>query len=236
MRRAKPILWLAIFLCCAATSRAETTEAPNCRNGIFVEEGVSYALAKIKGDGKANLLLDTAPCPSDAASCQSSSYVLPDDFVITGRSFGAYRCVFYRNRKNLAGSAGYVAESRLELVPAETFASKNWVGAWRLGDDRIDIRITRDGKLAAEGEAYWPSANPSPKEVPGGPHSGGMGGVAAPTGNQVAFIDDHKICEVNLTLLPPFLLARDNGSCGGANVYFRGVYMRAGAERNKPHR
>lgn len=55
-----------------------------------------------------------------------------------------------------------------------------------------------------------------------------MSGEAAPKGDQAVFVDAEDECHVSLTLLPPFLLARDNNRCGGMNVRFDGVYMRAG--------
>lgn len=228
MHSSKKIFALSVVVAASASAvRAESAQAPDCRNGIFVEDSVSYSLAKITGEGKVFFVEDIAPCPNDTTACKMKSYLTLGDIVIAGRSFGGWRCVLYRDQKNFAGSAGYVPDSRIETRSATVVTTKDWLGTWRVGDDYIKLRKTRDGRLMAKGEAFWPSANPSPKEVPGGPHTGGMSGVATPSGNQVVFSDDEKICEVKLTLLPPFLLARDNGSCGGANVYFRGVFMRA---------
>jgi len=231
------ICLLPLFLT-AFSPAASGEEAPNCRNGIFVEDGVTYGLAKVTGSDKLSFIEDAfycdkdkqkgpcPVCPSDDAACKSKSYVLPGDVVIAGRSFKGYRCILYRNDKNVAGSAGYVPEGRLEALPVAQVAQKDWLGAWRMGDDAITLHARGD-KLSARGEAYWPSANPSLKERPGGPNMGEMSGLAAPKGNQVSFVDDEDECHVNLTLLPPFLLAHDNERCGGMNVRFDGVYLRA---------
>jgi hypothetical protein len=82
-------------------------------------------------------------------------------------------------------------------------------------------------------EAYWPSANPSRADASGGPHTGEMSGEAAPNGDRVVFVDGEDECHVDATLLPPFLLARDNDRCGGANVRFNGVYLRSAAGKRK---
>lgn len=234
---------LALFLTVIATT-ASAEEAPNCRNGIFVEEGVAYGLARVTGGDRLSFIEDAyycdkekqkAPCPicpSEDAACRSKSYLIPGDLVITARSFKGYRCILYRNEKDFAGSAGYVPENRLEALPAATVTQKDWLGEWRMGDDSITLRA-RGAKLAASGVAYWPSANPSPKEVPGGPHMGQMSGVAAPMGDRIAFADAEDECHVSLTLLPPFLLARDDNRCGGMNVRFDGVYLRAGKSRKR---
>lgn len=228
----------------ALSTAASAAEAPNCRNGVFVEEGVTYGLAKVTGEGKLFFVEDAfycdkdkqkgacPVCPSEDAACLAKSYVLPGDLVIAARSFNGYRCILYRNEKNFAGSAGYVPEGRLEALPAAEVKQKDWLGAWRMGDDSITLRAKGD-KLSASGEAYWPSANPSLKERPGGPNIGQMSGVAAPKGNQVAFSDDEDECHVSLLLLPPFLLARDDNHCGGMNVRFDGVYLRAGKAKSR---
>lgn len=214
------------FAALAASAQAETKTAPECRNGLFVEDGFDYALARIKGADNAFFIDDNAPCPNDTPACRTKTYVLSGDLVIAGRAFGPYRCIFYRNQKDFSGSAGYVPETRLEILPKADVSEKDWLGEWRMGDDFIKLRKARDGKLSASGEAYWPSANPSLKERPGGPNTGEMSGTAAPKGTQIGFADEEDICRVSLTLLPPFLLAKDNGSCGGANVTFSGVYLR----------
>lgn len=233
-------LLASIALCGAAMAAPEMT--PDCRNGLFVEEGVSYGLATIAGEGKAFFIEDNIycdekkgacpVCPTDEAACRSKAFVLPGDLVVTGRSYKGYRCILYRDQKNVAGSAGYVPESRLQAQPAASVTQKDWLGEWRMGDDSITLRARGD-KLSASGEAYWPSANPSLKERPGGPNIGEMSGVAAPKGNQVAFIDSEDECHVSLTLLPPFLLARDNNRCGGMNVRFSGVYLRAAGRKTR---
>lgn len=222
---------LCAFAALIASARAETPAAPDCRDGSFVESESPYALAKIKGDENAFFIDDNAPCPNDTPACRTKTYVLPGDTVIVGAAFGAYRCIFYRSQKDPAGSAGYVPESRLGILPKADVSEKDWLGEWRMGDDFIKLRKTRDGKLSAAGEAYWPSANPSPKERPGGPNIGEMSGTASPMGAQVTFAADDDVCRVSLTLLPPFLLAKDNGSCGGANVTFSGVYLQPAARR-----
>lgn len=96
---------------------------------------------------------------------------------------------------------------------------------WRNGDNYIRLRAKR-ATLSARGEAFWPSANPSRRDAPGGPHVGEMSGASAPTGNRVTFVDGEDECHVSLTLATPFVLAKDNQRCGGVNVSFDGVYLR----------
>jgi len=145
--------------------------------------------------------------------------------VITGTKTGAYICAFFPSRNG--GSAGYVRQD--EIAPQSLPASlppAAWNGTWLDGDNRIVLRAD-DGRLTASGTAYWPSANPSPRQRPGGPNLGEMSGTATPNGNTVVFAGNNPAdCRVTLTLLPPFLLAADNMNCGGMNVSFAGVYRR----------
>ena len=56
------------------------------------------------------------------------------------------------------------------------------------------------------------------------PH-GLRGGPLAISGHRATYADDN-LCELELTLLPDFLLIADNHKCGGVNVTFSGVYRR----------
>ncbi len=234
---------LVTFLLCARCPPvlAGPPVAPDCRNGLFPPDGAKLGLAKITGEDKAFLREDTIFCPSDKkdcpvcpgdAACQSKTYLIPGDLVVTAQSFSGHRCVLYLNKKNGWSYAGYLPEARLDIQPAQDVAFKDWLGEWRNGDNYIRLRAKGE-KLAAKGEAFWPSAHPSLKEAPGGPHLGEMSGVAAPAGDQVSFADSEDICQVSLTLLPPFLLGKDNGECGGANVSFSGVFTRAPVGRKR---
>jgi hypothetical protein len=211
--------------CCGLSGSAWATDAPECRNGSFPLQEITFRLAKIVGAPRTYLRSDIAPCPDDSAACRGRVYVVPGDTVITGVPSGAYVCAFFPGRNG--GSAGYVLQSEIvEQPPAASLPLAAWVGTWRDGDNSIALRA--DGaRLIASGNAYWPSANPSPRYRPGGPNIGELDGSALPQGNIVAFGDDGPAeCHVRLTLLPPFLLAADNKNCGGMNVSFTGVYRR----------
>jgi hypothetical protein len=150
---------------------------------------------------------------------------VPGDIVLTSTETGAYVCAFFPGKNG--GSAGYVRDDELASEPhAAAVPLAAWNGNWRNGDNNIVLRA-KAGRLSATGQAFWPSANPSPKERPGGPNLGDMGGTATPNGNTVEFVGDPANCRITLTLLPPYLLAVDHDTgCNGMNVSFTGVYRK----------
>ena len=213
----RPLATALVVVCCASSGTARATDTATCRNGSFPTQETAFGLASVVGTPRTYLRSDTPPCPDDSAECRGRVYVVPGGIVLTGATNGAYVCAFFPSRNS--GSAG--AQPSPASVPLAA-----WNGKWRDGDNSIVLRI--DGaRLTASGEAYWPSAHPSPKERPGGPNLGDMGGTATPTGNIVVFAGKNSAdCRVTLTLLLPFLLAADNMSCGGMNVSFSGVYRK----------
>ena len=195
----------------------------SCRNGMFSAQDTSYALAKVTGAPRTYLRTDIAPCPDDGAACRGRVYVVPGDVVLTSITHGPFVCAYYPGK---GGSAGFVRLDEVQVQPTPIPALSAWVGTWKDGDDSIVLHA-RGNQLIASGNAYWPSATPSLKDAPGGPHIGEMSGQAIPKDGTVVFAgNDPDDCRVKLTLLPPYLLAADNLNCGGANVSFIGVYRK----------
>jgi hypothetical protein len=196
-----------------------------CRNGSFPETEIhSLGLAKVAAAGSTHFIEDSDPgCPSESQRCRDRAYLVQGNVVLTGRARGSFVCAFFPNR--VGGSAGWLRSADLTRLPAVAAPPPTaWAGRWRDGDN--DIRLTARGpELAASGSAYWPSANPSPKQFPGGPNLGDMSGVARPQGASVVF-GKAEDCRVELALIGDYLVASDNSGCGGMNVRFNGVYRR----------
>ena len=211
---------------CWLYAQTAATEDLSCRNGGFPALDNDIGLAKVVGAGKLRFHDDMNGCPRDDEACRrGNGYVLPGDVLLAGRRHAGYQCVFYPDQS--AGSAGWVPQDRLQLLPLDaTPRWKAWVGRWRNGDNVI--ALTRKGDLlAASGEAYWPAANLSEEEWPGGSNSGAMGGEAKPVGRQVVFTDDGDDgCTVRVALVGKWLVVADNHRCGGMNVNFDGVYRK----------
>ncbi len=218
------LLLLLVTLSPMTAFATDMADDGSCRNGSFPSEQSNFALAKVAGVSRLYFLDDMDGCPARGEpACRQHSYVVSGDTVVTGRDRGPFRCAFFPNKEG--GSAGWVDSSRLQPLPVTPPSLKLWVGDWHDGDDGLKIRL-HGRQLQVEGEAYWPSANPTPQERPGGPNLGGVEAVAAPHGDQVDFIEDS--CKVHAQILGDVLVVSDNSECGGMNVRFDGVYRRSG--------
>lgn len=201
-----------------------------CRNGAFPTEQSDFAVALVAGDARLYLLGDSDGCPAKGEpACRQRSYVVGGDTLVTGRTLGGYRCAFYPN--TVGGSAGWVDVRRLQPLPARAAPTlRDWVGHWYDGDNTLDLRM-QDGQLAVTGEAFWPSAKPTPQR-PYGPNLGQVDAVARPDGAKVYFSDsDDAGCKLQAQWLGDYMVVSDNAECGGMNVRFNGVYRRQAAAR-----
>jgi hypothetical protein len=119
---------------------------------------------------------------------------------------------------------GWLPQPRVAARPIDAAPPlTDWIGTWRLYDNRIVLKRDGDG-IGAEGDAYWPGKNIMPA------NEGSFGGTAKPAGNRLHFADEPQGCTVDLTLAGPFLVVADNRECGGHNVSFTGIYTRRGQQ------
>ncbi len=210
------------LLLLATSSAAFAQDDGFCRNGRFPIDNHPVGLAVIAGSGPARFLTDMDGCPSPEARCRQGAYVIPGNRVVTGRSNGSYVCVYYPSRGG--GTAGWMDATRLSPVATNPNPPLSaWIGRWSdEGNPRVSFR-RRGAGLEVEGEAHWPSPNPSPREFPGGPNEGSIGEPARLSGNSARAAE----CNVSFILLGDLLIAEDpEGTCGGMNVNFTGVYRR----------
>lgn len=218
------LLAAAVFatLVLAGPARAEGEDDGMCRNGLFAEQNSSFGLARVTGAGRAHFLQDMDSCPNDSAACRQKAYLVTGDRVVTGRSKGAYVCAFFTNAGG--GSAGWMAKSRLAALPVNPRpAPAAWLGRWADGDNWVRFGRLGTKGLRVDGMAWWPSANPSPEQRPGGPNMGEVSGPLRLMSNR-AF---EPGCAITFHLLGDVLVVSDpERRCDGMNVTFSGVYLR----------
>ena len=222
-RKVASLAFICVFTPISALHAADADEW-FCRNGSFARsERDTLGLAEVQPGADLALLGDMEGCPNESEACRIRGAIVAGSDVITGRAHGRYVCVYQSN--NQGGSAGWALTSQLT---AKSFAKNPplsaWKGMWAHFDNRIRLTVNNNA-LAVVGKAFWPSANARIKELPGSPHSGSFSGSGVPDQNRLTISSEG--CEATLTLLGHYLLASDNGMCGGANVRFDGSYQRS---------
>jgi hypothetical protein len=188
--------------------------------------------------------LDQKGCPSTAPECRDRAYLVPGDQVIVSQAQGDLACASYVNPKGLV-RAGWLPRTALANAPDQTGTRlEDWVGRWRAPEQSLVIReATAAGTLKIQGEATFGALSPDWVNR-GAVNTGSIEAVAKPEGSSLAFTmgpnatlpydqGGETDCRVRLRLLGPFLLAEDNGSCGGLNVSFSGAYRKSTASKAK---
>lgn len=213
---------LVFFLFLGASASAEAIDEGDCRNGLFGVVNPSVGVGIALGKGRSYFLDDMNGCPSEARQCRKSAYLVSGNQVITGRKHGKYVCVYYPSKGG--GTAGWIEASRIRQTPVrQRPAIREWIGRWS-DEGNPSVRFyLRQGKLAVEGDAYWPSPNPPLSERPYGPNMGSVNEALRLKGN----VADAAECKITFTLLGDFLVAADPETiCDGMNANFTGVYKR----------
>ncbi|WEN16449.1 hypothetical protein PY254_07240 [Rhodanobacter sp. AS-Z3] len=200
-------------------AQSQNPEAPFSCDGNATPE-TAIAVATVQGEGPLFFIRKGIGCPSDQSACREKAYLVPGDTVLTTKPVGEYVCAFFPDSHD--GHAGWLRKDRL-LPRSDTPSLSDWEGRWTL-DDNVITLSRRGSSLHADGEAYYPMADPPLEQFPGGPNLGSMGGTARPQGRQVRFVEED--CRVTAILAGKFLVVSDNQQCGGMNVRFNGTYQR----------
>jgi hypothetical protein len=194
-----------------------------CRNGLFMQDP-PFALATVnRVDKRAYFHEDSQGCPWQGRACPTRAYVIPGDTVILSKIRNGFACGFYPSPGG--GTAGWLATRQLNLQPVDTRTDPaRWLGQWSSqGNPQVTFSMPFS-RLAVSGKAYWPG--------PAGTHAwpsineGEIDGPVELTGLTGDYGEDENLCTVRFSLLGDYLVARDNGNCGGANVSFSAVYTR----------
>jgi hypothetical protein len=215
-----------ITLCCAASGArgqgADGGPANRCREDAFTSDAKEFKVARVEGERGARVYFygDAEGCPGPAAKCRQKSFVVAGDEVLVSRTFGDWMCAWYQPAKGRE-TIGWLAAHQLgdAAAPDANPPLAAWLGAWDFNAGSLRLsRGAKRGALRVAGEAFWTGANP------GNVHTGGVSGEAAPAGRVLTIEEDP--CRLTLRLVGNYLVADDNGECGGVNVTFDGVYRR----------
>lgn len=215
--------------------------------GIAREPWIDYAwLVKVKPGGKRFIYSHGVARPgcNEAEPCLTKAYVLPGDFLVAsdfatlGSGPTKWVEVEYVSRSGRS-TYGWIKNADVEPLADPPTNIGSWTGIWARTEASIEMRPDRrKGILGVTGEATWGASDPD-RVKRGGVHIGEIEGTFRPvqarggfamgeTGSLPFDQGDELSCRVRFRLLLPYLLAEDNGNCGGVNVTFLGTYVRGG--------
>jgi hypothetical protein len=222
MRTLPRLCMLLIPFACHA--QAAVSDADFCRNGLFPREQEHLSLGVVQGrpGEKVHFLDDMDGCPSKGAMCMRPAYLVPGNEILVGKRTADWACVWYQGRKHEFVS--WVPRKNVVLLPAPPLHPvRDWVGLWSDGLSTIRLSPSKEGgKLRISSSLRWDGG-----VDPAGERRMNVGGM---TGT----IDLHGVkatgaegdCQVTLARIGQYLLADDNGDCGGMNVRHTGMYFR----------
>jgi hypothetical protein len=212
---------LYLSLACASQAHAQASDSDFCRNGLFPREQETLSLGVIQGgkSEKVHFYDDMDGCPSTEARCMRPAYLVPGNEVLVGKSTGDWTCVWYQGKQREFVS--WVPKKHVDLRPAPPSPASDWVGTWAGGSDRIRITTT-GGQLQLRSRLRWDGGSlPNGEPIA---HFGGMNGILKVQGAKAGAVEGD--CQLSLSKIGKYLVADDNGACGGINVRHTGVYFR----------
>jgi hypothetical protein len=168
------------------------------------------------------------------------AYVVAGDTLVATGTRGTFTAVTFVTPAGKTRS-GWLDSTGLARIAAGT----RWQGVWKALESEITVKAGRaNDTLRVEGSATWGAHDPE-RVAMGGVHVGEFAVEARVNRDRIAFSvdesgegmtarpygdspEDTYRCRVQIRLLGPYLLARDNNACGGANVSFTGTYRLGG--------
>jgi hypothetical protein len=217
----------------ARTASADCEDAPD-----------NVALARVvTTDAKLNFIAGpdkrTPACPSTESACKLKAFLVPGDAVLVNATDGPFVCAMFKSQAGVE-TRGWLPRATLQIAPPEAAPAQKWAGKWRR-DRGAGIVLKSDGdNVKVSGSAIWGDSDPQ-RVKRGAVHEGELDDSGKPRGQALAIgydpgrsglapPEDADGCAARLQLFGRYLLVKDNGKCGGANVSFTGLYVRVGAK------
>lgn len=216
-------LVLSAGLLAAGCAQAQNTDEDMCRNGLFPSQQ-AFHLATVAGTApKLYFFDDWDGCPQKGASCQTKAYVVPGDRLLLGKAHGEWSCAWYQGKSR--ETVGWVRNRDLVAQPDTAFQTGDWLGKWMevyKGPGRLGI--SRVGSaLQVNGNTRWIGQNTENfGGISGKLTVSGRRGHVGPAGGKETYE-----CSADMARIGDYLIVHDNGQCGGLNVRFDGLYVRA---------
>jgi hypothetical protein len=214
---------LAVGLVASGWVHAQDTDDDMCRNGLFPSQQ-EFQLATVAGSAsKLYFFNDGDGCPQKGASCQTKAYVVAGDRLLIGRTHGEWSCAWYQGK--LRETVGWVRNRDLVTQAQAPVQTAGWLGTWKQvykGPGRIVVSRVGD-TVQVDGKTLWIGLNTE--------NFGELLGKLAIAGGRAhlgpASGKKTYECGADMVRIGEFLIVHDNGRCGGLNVRFDGLYVRA---------
>jgi hypothetical protein len=185
------------------------------------ENAPLFTVKPDSGDRRVYFYADAKQCPANQpCPSRQKSFLVNGDVVFAGPSNNGFRCAYYGSAKGKI-IAGFIPIENLDPLKEDDSLSSEFVtGHWKYEDDTIDIKPGPAGKVSGEGQAYYRTDTTE--------NDGAFSANAplAPGQKELVFKESDTSCVVKLRRRGPYLVASDNGNCGGMNVSFEGIYTR----------
>lgn len=216
-------LVLTAGLLAAGGAQGQNTDEDMCRNGLFPSQQ-EFHLATVAGTApRLYFFNDWDGCPQKGASCQTKAYVVPGDRLLLGKTHGEWTCAWYQGKSR--ETVGWVRNGDLVAQPETAVQTADWLGTWKevyRGPGRIKVSHVGDA-LQVAGDTRWIGQNTENfGDISGQLAVSGRHGHVGPASGK-----ETTECGADMVRIGDFLIVHDNGQCGGLNVRFDGLYVRA---------
>jgi hypothetical protein len=216
--------------------------AAECQGVTLTDAAEKIALARVAAMAPPRVNFIANPgarkpgCPSDESACALKAFLVPGDEVLAIVGDGPYVCATFKSPRG-AETNGWLPRAALAFAPPTAESAQAWEGNWRR-DGEASIRLkSRGGEVEVSSEASWGASDPD-RVRRGAVNTGEIAGAGKPRDGILAVgydpgasgappPRDAADCAARLRLFGRYLAVLDNGICGGANVSFTGVYVRA---------
>jgi hypothetical protein len=188
------------------------------------ENAPLFVVKPSSGEERAYLYKQTQPCPKDKpCGSRQMAYLVSGDVVFAGPPNRGFRCAYY-GRSNGKIVAGFIPIENLNALVEDNGMSIDFaIGTWKYENDSIEINAAATGQVSGDGQAYYQTAETV--------NEGSFSARAPLAAGQKELVfkegNNEPSCVVKLHRRGPYLVASDNGNCGGLNVSFNGIYTKA---------
>jgi len=189
------------------------------------ENAPLFVVKASPGEQRAWLYKKTQPCPKEKpCGSRQKAFLVSGDVVFAGPANRGFRCAYY-GRANGKIIAGFIPIDNLKALTEDPSMSIDFViGTWNYENDSIGIKAAAAaGQVSGDGQASYQTAETV--------NEGEFSAQAPLAAGQKELVfkegDDESSCVVKLHRRGPYLVASDNGYCGGLNVSFDGIYTKA---------